>query len=614
MTASIPGACGSLPSRRPPLLPLALSAIVAAIFVAAVGAMPRDAAAQGTGDAPAGKPGDEDPIARGQGPGAGRMPELVDGDWSECRTLVIPASAPATVPADARALPDLPPARPAALVQGGPDSFFEKVSGVLANRSSGGVCAVIRDSKPGVKGSTRLQFVDRATGKASPPVTLDSMLMPVDLSPSGDLILARSEPMFAMEMFGGEQSATIGVWRVAKHGLEPVARWKSKAPGHVHDRLLYACFVDEDHVLGMEFPGFFTLWNVPARKAVWHVALLGAGYPAISPGGRYVAIPFGQAVIVLDALGGETVAMLPCPTARLGAVAFSIDGSRLAGVGTQQVKVWDLATGELAHDFALSESMFCQSILWTDRNHLLVDGSALVDLTRRVVLWRYRTPWMGGFAATAGGGGTDIWFAAASPDLATRALVPLRLPHEQARQRAAGLDADRLLAIRPGTAIELEMRVDGDAAGQERVRQGLLRQIAAAGLVVQEGAPVRLQAVTETGETRDTFIRTAGSSNVDPEKVPVRDSICQLRVFEGDRLLWRSMTSTGPPAFLLLEEGQSIHEALAPYQGHDLAFFEHTPLPRVLARQGDGGSYGSSDVTPEGLQSTPQAPPEPGIL
>jgi len=565
--------------------------------------MAREAAAADGGD-------DGDPFAGGPAREPAPAVAMVDGDWSECRTVVVAASAPATVPADARELPDLPVAEPAALAAGGPEQFFEQVSVVLANRSSGAVCAVIRDSKPGAPGSTRLQFVDRASGRASAPVALDSQLKPVDLSPSGELLLAHSDPMFAMSMV----PTGLGVWRIAKNRLEPVALWNPKAPTATHDGVMHALFVGEDHVLGMAFPGRFTLWNVPARKALWDLEIVGASYPAISPGGRYVAIAAGDTVVVLEALTGGMVARLPNPRGGLASLAFSPDGTRLAGAAVQHVKAWDLTTGELTHDFALADAVFAHSIVWADPGHILVDGTNLVDLGRRVVLWRYHSSPMSGFATTAGSGGTDVWFATWSLDRSTRALVPLRLPHDQARRRAAALDAEKLLAIRPGTAIALEIRVQWDAAEQERVRQGLLRQIAAAGLVAQDGAPLRLQALTETGETREFSSRAFGGADVEDEKVRVTEHICRLRIFEADRMIWESMSVSGAPGFLQIEQGQSIREALAPYQKPNLAFFENIILPRYLARPGEGGTYGTSEVTPQGLRRVSQPAEEPGIL
>lgn len=574
-------------------------------------AMAKKIAATMAKEAPAADGGDDgDPFAGGPDREPAPAVAMVDGDWSECRTVVVAASAPAMVPADARELPDLPAAKPAALAAGGPQQFFEQVSGVLANRSSGAVCAVIRDTKPGAAGSTRLQFVDRASGRASAPVALDSQLKPVDLSPSGSLLLARSDQMFAM----GLVEPALGVWRIGKGGLEPVALWNPKASDEIHRTPpSHAAFVDEDHVISVMFPGTITLWNVAAKKALWQLKLVGVGSPAASPGGRYVAVPAADAVIVLEALTGDAVARLPCPAGALSSVAFSPDGTRLAGVAAQQVKVWDLATGELTHDFALGESTSAGFVLWTDPEHLLIDGTNLVDLARRVVLWRYQSPPMSGFAGTTGSGGTDVWFATSSPDRSTRALVPLRLPHDQARQRAAGLDAEKLLAIRPGTAVALEVRVSADAAEQERVRQGLLRQIAAAGLVAQDGAPLRLEAVTETGETREISYRTFGSANREGEKVRVTEHICRLRIVEADRMLWQSMSVSGAPGFLQTEQGQSIQDALAPYQKPNLAFFENVTLPRYLARPGEGGAYGTSEVTPQGLRGASQPATRPGI-
>ena len=78
-------------------------------------------------------------------------------------------------------------------------------------------------------------------------------------------------------------------------------------------------------------------------------------------------------------------------------------------------------------------------------------------------------------------------------------------------------------------------------------------------------------------------------------------------------MLWQSMSVSGAPGFLQTEQGQSIQDALAPYQKPNLAFFENVTLPRYLARPGEGGAYGTSEVTPQGLRGASQPATRPGI-
>jgi len=549
------------------------------------------------------------PFAEGGGTPMPAAVATVEGDWSECRTLFIDASAPATLAPDGVAPTDLPAARATELVRGGRDSFFENVVAVLADRTGGKVCAVIRDARPGAAGTTRLQWVDPAKGKASAPIAFDGSLLPVGLSPGGTLLLARSDQAFSMQL----TAPALGVWRVTDGGVEPVAAWNPKDPNSPHSLPpSSAAFVDDDHVLCVSFPNLMTLWNVPGRKAVYKLDTGGTGEPAMSPGGRYVAVPMADAVIVLEALSGETAARLPGAPAGTATLAFSPDGRRLAAASSQQIVVWDLEAGTQTHDFALGAPSWAGTLEWVEPGQLLLGGTDLIDLERRVALWRYGAAGQPAQAVRQGTKGTEVVRAATSPDRSVRALVPLRLPHDGARKMAASLDPAAILALGPGSAVSLDVRVQGTPAEQEAVRADLKARLAAAGLVARDGAPLVLQASTETGGTEEISYRTFGSLNRDGEKVSVTQQISRLRIYEGQRLLWESSATTGAPGFLQTKEGQSIQEALAPYQKPNLAFFTGAVLPRHLARAGEGGVYGQSEVTPQGVRDTGPPPAAPG--
>lgn len=365
-------------------------------------------------------------------------------------------------------------------------------------------------------------------------------------------------------------------------------------------------------MLCVGFPNLLTLWNVPGRKAVYKLDISGNGAPAVSPGGRYVAVPVADAVVVLEALSGETAARLPGAPVGTSALAFSPDGKRLAAAAAQQIVVWDLESGTQTHDFTLAAPSLAGTLAWIEPGQLLLGGTDLVDLERRVVLWRYAAAGQPAQAVRHGAKGTEVLRAAASLDRATRALVPLRLPHDGARKMAAALDAAKILALGPGSAVSLDVRVQGTPAEQQAVRADLAGRLAAAGLVARDGAPLVLQAMTETGETEEISYRTFGSPNRDGEKVSVTKQISRLRIYEGQRLLWESSTTTGAPGFLQTKEGQSIQEALAPYQKPNLAFFAGAVLPRYLARAGEGGTYGTSEVSPQGLRDSGPPPVGPG--
>src|SRR5262249_39264062 len=118
-----------------------------------------------------------------------------------------------------------------------------------------------------------------------------------------------------------------------------------------------ARFLDDDKILtSNSWDGSLALWDFDKASAVWTYGGSGAR-PAISAGGKQMALASDGALAVLDPATGQTLAYTKAAGAERGTLAFSPDGTRLGLVNSQKLRVWDVATGKLRQELWFPKQM-----------------------------------------------------------------------------------------------------------------------------------------------------------------------------------------------------------------------------------------------------------------
>ncbi len=551
---------------------------------------------------------------------AGDAPDPVgvaNGEWRGCRTITVEPPADWSVPVDGGVSPEKLASNPIPLPgpPQGSDGFFEKIDGLHMARGGAKVCAVIRNSPPARAATTTLSFVDLVAGKVEAPVRLPSRANLVDVDRTGEFILTIPDTTMVLGTTG-PPPPSVGVWKVAGDALEPVRVWDPQDPNNIHkihkDAPSFARFIDADHVVCVNFPNKLSVWNVPEARAIWTIDLANGSEPVVSHGGKYLAAAVGDRICLFDALTGKTAGCLQDVPGAIGTLSFRPDGLQCAAVSPQRVVVWDLQTGKVYRDISLSRSVPTGSVDWLYGGYLLCGGSSLVDLERRIVIWKYLSDPTGGEPGGWGEFGGQFWYALQANGSQGRALYPAVLPHEDVRRVAAGLDPEQLLAVRPGAAFTLDVRVQGDAAEQRQVQQALTARLQAAGMTVGQGTALVVQATTETGKNREMSYRAFGRPLGEAEKVTITEQISRLKILEQGKPIWEGALYGGGPAFLEIKKGQTLQEALAPYQKPNLKYFSQVNLPQYVARPAEAGAYGFSRYTPQGVVNIESPVPAAG--
>ena len=586
----------------------------------------RDAAreaAKDDDDRPLGQKGDDGDPSSQKGkknlsaPGAGLAS---DTDWSGVKHVVVEDPGKGSIEPDAEpAFEKSLASKPIILASmvksktGGQLGFFDEVEELFFDRQRGAAFAVINTGPSGKGGILKLQRIDLVQGKAQDPLDCPNSMQPFDIDPTGNYLAARIESGTS----NGFPERGIGVWKITDKGLQPVRVWNLRAPGDRRRAApTLARFIDADRLVTVS-SGKLVLWQVSSAKAVYTTALAdGTESLALSANRKYLALEANsgpaQGVYVIEALTGRTVAKLPGEQRYLTALAFRPDGKQLAALTPNRLIVWNLDDGEIDRDLNFSPPIQGQTTQWLGNSYLMVGGENLVDLERRIVLWKYQLDGVRRSSRPCGEMGGFFWYALTSADRKERGLFRAKLPHDDALKVADGLEPEKLFAVRPGANVSLNFAAQGDAGERQKSIEALTAQLRKLGMNVVNTSALVLQASTETGKTSQMEYRPFDKPSLPGEIVTATEQISRLKFVENGKVVWEASSVMSAPGILQMKRGESAQQALAPYQKPNQHFFVSIKLPQYVARTNEAGAYGASTLSPQGIQAAQLAPAQSG--
>ena len=205
---------------------------------------------------------------------------------------------------------------------------------------------------------------------------------------------------------------------------------------------------------------------------------------------KYAALLLESGLVVIDTKTGKLQRRLETRTSYRPNYAFKPDGTMLASVDGDGIQTWDLTTGERKQSIVLKVGTTFDDTVWVKDNFLLQIGmlsdARVVDLDRRIELWKYSASESG---AVYNG---QLWMADTNSNGGT--FVHLKLPHEAAIAKSQELDPEKLLLIKPG--MEVAINVEGTMKDEDRaaIKAALKETLQDNGMKVVDRCSLVLQA------------------------------------------------------------------------------------------------------------------------
>jgi len=450
----------------------------------------------------------------------------------------------------------------------------------------------------------RYRRVNLVSGEVMETVELEADRELVAISPNGRQAVARVRIKKNNEraVYTDASDSSVQFLNLTGGKMTPGLHWRPYDPD---ETLTHIQFTDEDHLLTQSHHGVIVYWELPPPNAPKHILpravyRLKAGTfhrPELSPGGKYFAVMDHTTLRIVETATGTHLGSLPDVGNGMGAISFKADGLLAAVSVYTRVQVIHLPSARIIRTIFIPEAFTranFTSLDWLTNAHLLLNGSTLLDLGKRLATWRYHfTPDRA--VAVAHG---KVWFSTFEAD---PKFFSMTLPHEEAVKVEPSIKAEDMLIFKPGLKVSIDRNTDAPEDIKAKTLKSLEQQVAAMGMTVAPDQPVRVQVITTTGQSRDMEYRSF-TGGVRTQKITVADKVQRLAVTLDGQEVWKTQTQVGASSFLRLKKDQSIESAIAEGQARSYAFLPSMRLPTVLIKEASYTVAGESKVTSKGLE------------
>jgi hypothetical protein len=539
------------------------------------------------------KPPMQDPFAAAEQVGDSAVDRVAD--WSGAEQIlpqpidVWPLAADAAKqPAEALA------GKAMGLPGGGRERFFENPASLLFDPAKSEAIVIFVNGPPGKDREVKIVHCDLKTGKVAAENPWTTSVTPVDLSPSGTLLACLPDQFTRNE----SEKNKIAILRREGNDWTPAVRWKMGEGVEFAKKFDQIYFLGEDKILGCSgFGGGVTLMQIEPVKALWTLKTVQNSTPALSANRVQLAAAVEGGIGIFSTVSGETLARIATQSPiQGGTLSFSPDGKRLAHLSSSVLLVWDLTTGKQIDEVWFPRPLAGKSVDWCGGNFVLVDRSQLVDLEKRIVLWKYDLP--GNRQPLAGQFGGQFWLVAGGFNDPFQLFSPT-LPGGAVKAKGDQLTADGVLALKPGSQVSLTVNLPAHAADVQKVTQALTDGLTKQGFTVAAGAPITLEATIADAGKESVSYRGFGIGRFGgSDKVEVQKYTSTVVMKENGKEIWTAAQHFGAPHLVHQKDGQKIEDAVNESRGNPVDFFTYVRIPRTMARHEADGAYGTSKLAP----------------
>jgi hypothetical protein len=439
---------------------------------------------------------------------------------------------------------------------GGAQDFFEVPSDFEIVGGDPPVAMVVYNNRHHDNVFPRVDLVDMQRRKVVASGPAPRGTSQVALSPSGKNVVT-----LAGEHPDPDDEGLLHFWKIAGTKVEHVVgfapyvmnTWPHAVP-------TWTTWLDENKLFTVNDEGQLILWQVNNAKAIYELMVEARVKPILSPGGKHLVVPTSSGVQFFEANTGDYLAIIGTSDFSNSALAFSPSGKQLAIATPGFIDIVDVTTGETTRSFPYDEKSRVQELGWIDEDYLFTNRGLLINVPLRILAWNFEIP---GNVVVRPFGNT-FWLLLENRVNNSQVLTPLDLPPREAVDAVKGLKAEDLLAVTPGATIAIDVQIPEDSFLAEGVKTALHAALETAGMKVGDDTNLRLIARTKTGETQNVNYRNFHAGFRDSgQTIAVTTRIYELELHMDGTTIWRRNATHTAPHMVHMQQGESIHDAIA---------------------------------------------------
>lgn len=346
---------------------------------------------------------------------------------------------------------------------------------------------------------------------------------------------------------------------LGKPGFQPMVEWaRMLSASHA------AAIVD----------GALLVWDLPAAQLLYRIDKVKASEPpAFSGNLRYMAVPQGGKVVVVETATGRVGKSFSTGSTLTPGVSFHPNGRLVAACFSNQYMVWDCVEDTIVSEAVTTAQLGSSPVAWVGDRMFRTSLGSMVDPSLGMPVWSYH-------------------IASASPPLVignrmlttTRSplakLCSLPIPHEAAKEGMKRLlgAGDEAMLVRSGSKVAIA--IEGVSGSDEKEIQVAPSNAATkAGWTVTTRAPIQLVAKIGRGETQELHYRSMHGPMNKSSTASLTPFTADLEIRDASSVLWRRSSTNHVPRLLRLEEGETVQDAVKRYEKPDPGFFARLNLP-----------------------------------
>ena len=371
---------------------------------------------------------------------------------------------------------------------------------------------------------------------------------------------------------------------------EVAAHWKlppAEQGIHVHQRRMAS-----ESLSVVTYHNMVRAFDVAAGRELWRAKAPPFFEPAISPGGKFVALRFADQYAIVETASGRQLGCIPADGAATSAsIGFSPDGQMLAIVSGNRLQVYSLQGGRLLREHHSNKSLAPHGgpVVWPSKGFLITPAGLLIDLSKNLVVWKYGID-IDSFDKI------DHPHAGLVPLASNEAIRFVRLPHREGLL-AGNRDLSDLVAIKKGSEVQIVLEVaEALTVDRAQVVRNLEKMVMAAGYRVAPSANVKLVARLIRGKERTkTYQRFGEGGSVTVRYAPFGAG---LELQKDGESLWEVQLSAGLPDIL----NGSAEAAARATENPGPSVFAHVKVPVEVLKKEYQEGFGSSGIRLEWLK------------
>jgi hypothetical protein len=396
--------------------------------------------------------------------------------------------------------------------------------------------------------------------------------------------------------FGNDEGGIV-FWKPDNQQLVPERAWRFDPK--IQFQRFYAhssIFLDDQHLFTVG--SHLALWDLESGHCLYSVS--NPGTWVISRDHSHIVFFQKGSLWIMRLRDGALVGQIRGDhnfMASLRVLEISPDGRSLVASTGTSLHGFDLTNGQSL--FSFDSGYAISSVVWADNSLLLVNGGRVVDPKLEIDVWNFSLS-HGLYRAQTG---STTWIV--TPDQ----VFGLELINENRRREivrnTSDLDPQDLLAFGVGSRVALSTDLAALGNESESVIQKMRERLEKLGFVIDDSAPLRIEAVVSPDEEVQEIVRDHFGSLFGPvqERIRYTPHMSSVTLTLNDEVLWQiaaKYSASGP--ILRMEGNETPQDAADRLCKPNPAFFTMAAFPAKISRLPQDRPPGKSVITAAGLQ------------